>query len=190
MDSMVRAGQKQLSRVQLVRRARNLRLVLTDNDGVLTDTGVYYGETGEVLKRFSIRDGMGVEILRQNGIETAIITSESSPSVRRRAEKLRMQYLYLGIRNKAEHLPVVLSETGLEPEQLGYIGDDVNDIGIIMLLRAEGLTAAPSDAMPSVLRRVHYQCKAPGGNGAFRDFAEWILRLRGTTPGIQQTTRR
>jgi len=182
MDGMVKASPgrkgKRFSPNQLRSRAKKIKLVLTDNDGVLTDTGVYYDENGEALKRFSIRDGMGVELLRQVGIETAIITSEMSPSVRRRAEKLRMRYLYLGVKDKKEHLDVILKETSLAVNQTAYIGDDVNDMAMIEEIGKAGLTAAPCDAMPVIRNAVHYRCKNPGGNGAFRDFAEWILHLR------------
>jgi 3-deoxy-D-manno-octulosonate 8-phosphate phosphatase (KDO 8-P phosphatase) len=167
-----------LSKTELRRRAKALKLVLTDNDGVLTDTGVYYSDNGEAFKRFSIRDGMGVERLRRIGIETAIITGEQSGSVKKRAEKLKMPYLYLGVKDKLGKLDDILQETGLATAQLGYIGDDVNDLEIIAEIGKVGLTACPSDAMPIVQKAVLYKAKATGGNGAFRDFAEWILTLR------------
>jgi 3-deoxy-D-manno-octulosonate 8-phosphate phosphatase (KDO 8-P phosphatase) len=163
---------------ELAARARRLRLVLTDSDGVLTDGGVYYGERGEALKRFSVRDGMGVERLREAGVSTAIITRERSPAVEKRAQKLRLPHLFLGVHDKAAHLATVLDETGLETGQLAYIGDDVNDLGIMALIGEHGLTAAPADAMPEVLAAGHYRCAARGGHGAFRDFAEWLLGLR------------
>jgi 3-deoxy-D-manno-octulosonate 8-phosphate phosphatase (KDO 8-P phosphatase) len=177
---MGRSGLKKLTPTALRRRARNIRLVLTDSDGVLTDTGVYYSESGEAFKRFSIRDGMGVERLRTAGIETAIITGENSPSVRQRAAKLKLQHLYLGIRDKRSHLDAIVEETGFSIKELAYIGDDVNDLGIIEEICRSGLTAAPEDAMGVVRRAVHYRTAARGGHGAFREFAEWILRLRGT----------
>jgi 3-deoxy-D-manno-octulosonate 8-phosphate phosphatase (KDO 8-P phosphatase) len=169
---------KKLTQAQCKARARRLKLVLTDNDGVLTDTGVYYSETGESLKRFSIRDGMGVELLRRAGVETAIITSETSPSVQRRAEKLKMPFLYLGVKNKREHLEIILRDTNLTVDQIAYIGDDVNDLDIIAEINRHGLTACPGDAMPVVQKVVHYRCRNKGGRGAFRDLAEWILQLR------------
>jgi 3-deoxy-D-manno-octulosonate 8-phosphate phosphatase (KDO 8-P phosphatase) len=167
-----------LTPTQLRQRARKLKLILTDNDGVLTDTGVYYAESGEAMKRFSIRDGMGVELLRNDGVETAIITSETSPSVKSRAVKLQMPRVYLGVKDKRAHLDVVLRDHGLTADQIGYIGDDVNDLAIIEEIRKAGLTAAPADAMPVVASAVHYRCQKNGGHGAFRDFAEWILHLR------------
>lgn len=168
-----------MTRTTLRKRARGIRLVLTDSDGVLTDTGVYYGESGEMFKRFSIRDGMGVERLRGAGIETAIITGERSGSVRARAEKLQMRHLYLGVRDKRAHLETILAETGLTISELAFIGDDVNDLGIIDAIGPHGITASPGDAMPVVRNAVHHRTRARGGNGAFREFAEWLLSLRG-----------
>jgi 3-deoxy-D-manno-octulosonate 8-phosphate phosphatase (KDO 8-P phosphatase) len=159
-------------------RACRIKLVLTDCDGVLTDAGVYYSDGGEALKRFSMRDGMGVERLREVGIATGILTRERSRVVERRAEKLGLPYLYLGVTDKARHFPTIQRETGLGPEQFAYIGDDVNDLGIIALVGSEGLTAAPADAFDPVIAEVHYRCPRPGGHGAFRNFAEWILGLR------------
>ncbi len=167
------------TRTDLRRRAARITLVLTDSDGVLTDTGVYYGTDGEAMKRFSIRDGMGVERLRAAGIETAIVTGESSPSVRKRAEKLQMKFLYLGVKDKAVHLNTICQETGFSPEQIAFIGDDMNDFAIIRELTPVSLTAAPSDAIPAIAREVTYRCQERGGHGAFREFAEWILTLRG-----------
>jgi 3-deoxy-D-manno-octulosonate 8-phosphate phosphatase (KDO 8-P phosphatase) len=159
-------------------RAARIALVLTDSDGVLTDTGVYYSAEGEVMKRFSIRDGMGIERLRAAGVETAILTGELSPSVRRRAEKLQMPYLYLGVKDKAAHLETICRETGFARDQLAFIGDDMNDLAIIRELTPVSLTGSPSDAIPAIAREVTYRCRERGGHGAFREFAEWILSLR------------
>lgn len=174
---------------ELRERARRLRLVLTDSDGVLTDGGVYYSDSGEALRRFSVRDGMGVERLREAGIATAIVTRETTGCVERRSAKLRLPYLFLGVRDKAAQLPAILAETGLEVDTLAYIGDDVNDLGIMAAIGERGLTAAPADAMPEVLAACHYRCTARGGHGAFRDFAEWILALRREPPGDVATDR-
>lgn len=167
---------------EMQKRAKRVRLVLTDCDGVLTDAGVYYSAKGEMLKRFSIRDGMGVKLLRKAGIETAIITGEKSENVRRRGEKLQLKHMYLGFDDKAEHLPTVLEETGCTIDEVAYIGDDINDLDCIRTIGELGLTAAPADALPSVSAAVHYRCKKSGGAGAFREFADWILLFRGT-PG-------
>lgn len=169
---------RELPQEELVRRAKRLKLILTDNDGVLTDNGVYYSERGEEMKRYSIRDGMGVERLRKSGVETSIITGENSPSVRKRAEKLQMPYLYLGIKDKFAHIQMILEETGFAIDELAYIGDDVNDLRIMDEIGKAGILACPGDAMQVVQEIVNYKCAKPGGNGAFRDFAEWIIALR------------
>lgn len=181
MDSLVTSSikQKRLTRSQLRQRARKIKLALTDVDGVLTDTGIYYSVNGEELYRFSRRDGMGVDVLRKAGIETAIITSENSQIVRRRGEKLLVQYLFLGIKDKLAYLPEIMKASGLTIDQLAYIGDDVNDLGIMQEINRFGLTGAPCDALPVIIHSSHYHSKIDGGYGAFRDFAEWILQLRG-----------
>lgn len=154
-------------------RASQIRLVLTDCDGVLTDAGVYYGETGEVLKRFSIRDGMGVERLRKvAGIQTGIVSGELSPSLRKRAEKLGIEELHLGIKDKPAVLREIMGRLKISAAEIAFIGDDVNDIEA---LKAVGLSACPSDAMPEVREVCHYTCQLPGGHGAFRELAELII---------------
>jgi 3-deoxy-D-manno-octulosonate 8-phosphate phosphatase (KDO 8-P phosphatase) len=167
-----------LAAAELLARARRVRLVVTDSDGVLTDAGVYYSERGEELKRFSIRDGMGVERLRNAGIDTAIVTGEQSGSVARRGEKLGLRHVRLGVKDKAAELSRLTDATGLGAAELAYIGDDVNDLAAIELIGAAGLTGAPADALPAVRQAVAHVCHASGGHGAFREFAEWILELR------------
>ena len=163
---------------ELAGRAEKIKLVISDNDGVFTDNGVYYSERGEEMKRYSIRDGMGVERLRNIGIDTAIMTGEVSPSIERRAEKLGIKRLYLGVKDKLSLLEMVMAETGLQKHELAYIGDDVNDVEIMNGIAPEGLTACPGDATIFVEPFVHYRAHADGGYGAFRDFAEWLIMLR------------
>ena len=159
-------------------RAAGLRLVITDVDGTLTDGTVYYSERGEAMKRFSTRDGMGVERLRAEGIETAFLTRERSPIVARRAEKLQIQHLHQGVDNKVQALAGIVAEARCELSQVAYIGDDLNDLEAMRMVSLQGLVAAPLDAVPQVLHVAHHRCGRAGGAGAFRDFAEWILRLR------------
>ena len=173
---------------ELVRRALQIRLVLTDVDGVLTDTGVYYSARGAAMKRFSMRDGMGVALLREAGIATGFVTGERSRAVEHRARKLRLPWVFMGISDKAKHLRLILQQTRLCPDQLAYIGDDVNDLPLLEVIHGHGLTGAPADAVPRVARAVHRVCQASGGHGAFREFADWILELRThTTEGIHGT---
>ncbi len=162
-----------LSQKELVKKIRNIKLVLTDNDGVLTDTGVYYSAKGEEMKRFSIRDGMGVErLLNLCGIKTGIVTGELSGSVKKRAEKLKIKDLYLGVKQKHLLFPEILKKHKLNADNIAYIGDDVNDLDIIKLV---GLSACPVDAIPEIKDVVDYVCKMKSGNGAFRELAELII---------------
>lgn len=154
-------------------RVKKIKLVLTDVDGVLTDNGVYYGAEGEVLKRFSIRDGMGVErLLKLCDVETGIVTGELSPSVAKRAEKLKIKELHLGIKNKIETLKQIVASRKISFDEIAYIGDDVNDLEV---LERVGLAVCPADAMDDVKEKVHYICVQKGGNGCFRELAELII---------------
>ena len=177
---MVMAGESPvilLDPGEAVRRAQRVRLVLTDCDGVLTDGTVYYSERGEELKRFSLRDGMGCGRLREIGVETAIVTREDSAIVVRRAQKLAVR-LWGGVRDKRAVLTSVLIEHRVAPSQIAYIGDDVNDLGVMESLANEGLICAPADAEAAVLERVHLYSTRRGGEGAFRQIAEWIRSVR------------
>ena len=159
--------------MHLKEKLKKIKLVLTDNDGVLTDTGVYYSEKGEVFKRFSIRDGMGVVRLRKYaGIETVIVTGEKSGSVKTRADKLIIKEYYLGVDHKPDILPEVLKKNNITPENIAFIGDDVNDLEIMRLV---GFKATPSDGMDFIKDIADYICKNRSGNGAFRELAELII---------------
>ncbi|MFN0014466.1 MAG: KdsC family phosphatase [Saprospiraceae bacterium] len=162
--------------IEQTKKAKKIKLLLTDCDGVLTDAGVYYSARGEEMKRFSLRDGMGVERLRKLcGVDTGIVTGENSPIVSRRAEKLQMTHMYLGIKDKAALLHTVLREHRLTAEEVAFIGDDMNDLEILQLV---GLSACPADAVLPVQTVVQYVCRLNGGMGAFREFAEHIIYLR------------
>ena len=168
-----------LGEAELRARARRIRWVVSDVDGVLTDAGVFYSERGEELKRFSMRDGMGVERLRAAGIETAFLTRERTGFAPARAAKLGVRLVHTGVLDKLADLPRLERETGAGPGQLAYIGDDVNDAAIMArIVEAGGLTAAPADAFEAATRAALYATRANGGQGAFREFAEWILALR------------
>ena len=157
-------------------RAHGLKLVLTDCDGVLTDGGVYYSERGEELKRFNIRDGMGVERLRNlAGVETGIVTGEFSVSVTKRAEKLGIAECHLGAKNKAAVVRGILERREFNADEVAYVGDDVNDLPAFAMV---GLTACPGDAFEEVKTAADVVLTRAGGQGAFREFAELILKAR------------
>jgi YrbI family 3-deoxy-D-manno-octulosonate 8-phosphate phosphatase len=174
MDDMVTPVQKLTKK--MIRKCSRIKLVLTDSDGVLTDAGVYYSAAGEEMKKFSIRDGMGVARLREIGdIETGIITGENSTAVERRAEKLSISELHLGIRDKLSVLEEIIGRRKIDAKEIAYIGDDVNDLDV---LKTVGLSACPRDGLEMVKHEVDYICQAKGGQGAFREFAEIILQGR------------
>jgi 3-deoxy-D-manno-octulosonate 8-phosphate phosphatase (KDO 8-P phosphatase) len=176
MDSMVIDQKLRENNLDLKKKIEKIKVVLTDVDGVLTDTGIYYSNEGEALKRFSIRDGMGVERLRKYaGIETVIITGENSGTVKSRAEKLKISEYYLGVKKKEEVLEVIKKKNGFDSENIAYIGDDSNDYEIMKLV---GLRATPNDGMNFIKEIADYICENKGGYGAFREFAELILSLK------------
>jgi 3-deoxy-D-manno-octulosonate 8-phosphate phosphatase (KDO 8-P phosphatase) len=163
---------------EAVRRAGRLRFVLTDCDGVLTDGGVFYGAEGEALRRFSVRDGMGVERLLTEGIVSGIVSGEPAASILSRARKVGLVHTLLGVRDKRRVVEALLLEQRIARDEVAFIGDDVNDLELLRWIAAEGLTAAPADAMPEVRVVVHHVVRERGGPGAFRAFAEWLLELR------------
>jgi len=156
-------------------RLAAVRLVLTDCDGVLTDSGVFYSERGEELTRFSRRDGEGVARLAEAGIAVGLVSRERSPAAARRAERLQLAEVHLGVAAKLPAIRAVAARRGLALEQVAFIGDDLPDLEA---LAAVGVSACPSDAEPSVRDAVHFVASRPGGQGAFREFAELILAAR------------
>jgi 3-deoxy-D-manno-octulosonate 8-phosphate phosphatase (KDO 8-P phosphatase) len=168
-----------LSEEELRVRASGIKLVLTDVDGVLTDATVLYSERGEELKRFSLRDGMGVERLRDGGIETALVTRERTGFAAARASKLCIAHVFVGVLDKRAHLGTIEKMTGVRAGEMAYIGDDENDVEIMRtVVEQGGLSAAPADAFDTARSAAVYTTRAGGGHGAFREFAEWILLLR------------
>ena len=153
-------------------KLKKISIVITDIDGVWTDGGMYYDENGNEQKKFNTRDGMGVERLRDHGIETVICTSENSNIVIKRAEKLRIEKVYIGIKDKGQFFDLFCKENTIEPDLIAYIGDDLNDLKI---MEKAGFTSCPSDAFEKIKNISDYVCNSNGGGGAFREFAELIL---------------
>ncbi len=152
-----------------------IKLVLCDVDGVLTDSGMYYSESGDELKKFNTHDGMGFKLLREAGIKTGIITTENTKIVENRAKKLNVDYLYQGKREggKLEAAKEICEKEGISLNEAAYIGDDLN---CMELLSTVGIPACPADALPAIknLNGIMVLGKK-GGEGAFREFAEWLL---------------
>lgn len=159
------------------------KLVITDIDGVWTDGGMYYTAGGDVMKRFSVKDGWGVIFLRQLGIPVAIMTGENAPLVRKRADKLKIEHCFLGVKDKVEQARTLCRELGITLEDVAFIGDDLNDLP---LLRLAGFSASPCNTPGYVKREVDYVTAAHGGYGAFREFVEKILADNGLLETVLQ----
>jgi YrbI family 3-deoxy-D-manno-octulosonate 8-phosphate phosphatase len=150
-------------------------LFATDVDGVLTDAGMYYSESGDEWKKFNTRDGMGIKLLQKAGLITAIVTQERTRLVARRAEKLAIPELHQGVMDKLTVIRGMAARHGLSLRHVAYVGDDINDIEA---LKAVGFSAAPADGLPQVLEIVDYICRQKGGEGAVRELVEIILLSR------------
>ena len=153
-------------------KIKNVKIVLTDVDGTLTDGGMYYSSKGDTMKKFYVRDGMAVNILRRNGIFTVLVTKEKSDIVKKWAKKMNVKKVHEGITNKEKILPRICKEYRMKPEQIVYIGDDINDIG---LMKAVGISVAPADAWKKTRQTADFVTNATGGNGVLREVTDLIL---------------
>ena len=150
-----------------------IKLFATDVDGTMTDACMYYAENGIELKKFNFRDGMGFQLLREAGVKTAIITSENTQIVKKRADKLKVDYLSMGTWKKLDFVNNICRELGITLNEVAYIGDDINDIE---LLTAVKYKACPNDAVDKVKNIQGIQIlQNKGGEGAVREFIEKLL---------------
>ena len=156
----------------LLKNLENIKLVITDIDGVWTDGGMYYSESGDFLKKFHTKDGMGVELLKNQGIATAVITSEDTDFVKKRAKKLKIDYLYQGIKDKKSIVETLQKTLSISANETAYIGDDLNDLPVKPIV---GYFFAPSDAVHSVRLAADFICSKRGGEGCFREMVDLII---------------
>lgn len=157
-------------------RAREIRLLLLDVDGVLTDGSIVYGPAGTELKAFSTRDGFGIRLLQEAGVEVGIITARSSEAVQRRAQDLKLRHVFQGVRNKIEAFTAILAERQLAPTQIAYMGDDWLDLPLLIRV---GLAATVADGAAEVRAVAHFVSKGKGGRGAVRELCDLIVEARG-----------
>jgi 3-deoxy-D-manno-octulosonate 8-phosphate phosphatase (KDO 8-P phosphatase) len=157
-------------------RAAAIELLLLDVDGVLTDGSVIYADDGSELKRFHVRDGSGLKLWHAAGKRSAIVSGRNSAAVRRRASELGITPVLEGRDNKLAALAEVLAATGLAPEQVCAVGDDLPDVPVF---KRCGLAVAVADACPEARTAAHLVTAAPGGRGAVREAIEWLLKLQG-----------
>ncbi|MEW5798481.1 MAG: HAD-IIIA family hydrolase [Bacteroidota bacterium] len=158
----------------LLSRLKKIKILISDVDGVLTDGGAYYSDEGIELKKFSIRDGMGIVLLQKAGYKVAIVTTEKTKIVERRAERIKVTDLYQGVVNKVEAIEDLLKKYSLAWDEAAFIGDDINDVPV---LKRVGFAACPADATLLNKKTAHYVTKAKGGHGCVREVCDLLLSL-------------
>lgn len=151
---------------------KNVKMLLTDCDGCLTDGGMYYSENGDELKKFNTKDGMAFQLLREKNIVTGMITSENVELNRRRAEKLKLDHYIPGCKDKAAAIREICTERGISLDEVVYIGDDLNDLEAIKMV---GLGCCPANAMPQIKSAAKYVAHANGGEGVVREICDIIM---------------
>lgn len=161
-----------ISEAELQSRLAQIKLLALDVDGILTDGGLYYTESGEVCKKFNVKDGKGIKLLMQSGIEVAIISANDSAATLYRAQKLGIVNCFTGVENKLEVLKNLSHKLNLSLSQVAYMGDDLNDLPV---LQAVGLPLTVVDAIPENRAVAAYVTKLPGGQGAVREVCNLLL---------------
>jgi len=157
-------------------RARRLRLMVFDVDGVLTDGRLWFGPGGEALKAFHVRDGHGLKLLAECGVAAALLTARRSPALTARAAELGLRHVLQGVEDKRPAFERLLAQLGIEPGDAGYMGDDLPDLPVLAHC---GFACAPPGAHALALRRAHYVADAPAGAGAAREVCEYVLGAQG-----------
>lgn len=158
-------------------KAALIRLVIFDVDGVLTDGSLYLGEDGQEFKAFYARDGLGMKMLQLTGVVIGIITAKNSSIVTRRMQALGIKHVFQGQQDKLIAFKQLCEELQLQPQQVAYVGDDVNDVPVMLQV---GLAIACADAHFLVIKHAHWQTKAAGGRGAAREVCDLIMQAQGT----------
>ncbi|WP_455218403.1 3-deoxy-manno-octulosonate-8-phosphatase KdsC, partial [Kaarinaea lacus] len=158
-------------------KAAQIKLVIFDVDGVLTNGSLFYGDDGQEYKAFHSRDGHGMKMLQKSGVEIGIITGRTSKVVEHRMKNLGIQHVYQGKLEKLPAFEELISKLGINPDEVAYVGDDVVDLPILTRV---GLAIAVADAHNLVKQHAHWQTPSGGGQGAARDVCELIMEARGT----------
>ena len=161
----------------VIEKAKNIRIVIFDVDGVLTDGTLYLTDGGEEIKSFNSRDGHGMKMLKASGVELAIITARESRSVRLRAENLNISLLYQGEKNKLKVFESLIAKIGLDKSSCAYVGDDLIDLPVMTRC---GLSICVPSAPALVKKHAHYVTNSEGGHGAVREVCELIMLAQGT----------
>ena len=162
-------------------RARRVKLIIFDVDGVLTDGGIYHGANGELFKRFHCRDGFGITLAHLCGLKSAIITGRTSAMTSYRAAELKISAVMQGQMNKRDAYKKIKEQFNLTDDEICYVADDVIDLPVFVQV---GFRAAVGDAVPEVIERAHFVANNFGGHGAVREVVEFILKAKGFWRGI------
>ncbi len=157
-------------------KAKNIKLLILDVDGVLTDGKLFFDEQGKEYKAFNARDGLGIKLLQKVGIRVAIISGRSSKPVALRMEMLGIDLVYLGQSDKGKAFREIIAKVGCTPEQAAHVGDDLIDLPV---LNQVGLAIAVQDANEQILPYVDWQTRLPGGCGAVREVCDYLLQVQG-----------
>jgi len=157
---------------KIQKKCQNIKLVLTDVDGVLTDGGMYYTENGDTMKKFHVRDGMGVSLLKKNNIPTIIVTKEKNKIIKQWAKNMPIAKLFDGVQDKKSILEIVCKTYSVKKNEVAFIGDDINDLE---LLKSVGFSMCPNDAIELVKTTCDYVCSKNGGNAVFRELSDLLL---------------
>jgi 3-deoxy-D-manno-octulosonate 8-phosphate phosphatase (KDO 8-P phosphatase) len=159
-----------------LQRAAKIKMMIFDIDGVLTDGSLYYGAEGEAIKRFNVHDGLGIKMLPELGIATAIISARLSSITARRAQDLGVSHVFQGAQEKDLAFAQLLAQTGFTAQECGYMGDDVIDLP---LLTRVGFAISVPNGRNEAKQAAHYVTQASGGDGAAREVCELILQAQG-----------
>jgi len=157
-------------------KLEKIKILLLDVDGVMTDGSIIYNDSGNEIKSFCVKDGLGIRLLMNAGIKTGVVTGRSSEALHHRCKNLRIEYIFDGILNKVKILDKIIEMTGIQASEIAYMGDDLPDIPI---MRGVGIPIAVADAHESVIETACIVTSAKGGNGAIREVCEAILKAQG-----------
>ena len=164
-----------LTKEQFLERLSGIKLLSLDTDGVLTDGGLYYTDDGEELRKFNVKDGLGIQRVQAAGVKVAIITASSTPSIAHRGRRLGVDYVFLDCEDKLATLVRICDEMGIDLNQVGHVGDDLNDLPVF---GAVGCPMTVADATDEALTLSLFVTKKKGGDGAVREICDLIVSIQ------------
>ena len=164
-----------ISRENIFKYLGDIKLLSLDTDGVLTDGGIYFNDAGEELRKFNVKDGMGIKRVQANGVKVVIITASSTPSIEHRATALGVDYVYLGVSDKREKLNKLCADLDLSLDHVVHMGDDLNDIPVMEMV---GCPISVANAVQDTIAAAHFVTEKKGGDGAVREVCDLIVSAK------------